>query len=177
MISGPIGHWLFASFAIVYARFFERGSRTVIIRFHPPIQEDGNVPTNARPTRTLRDDVSNASNPRNPLCHEAPFARTRNPLCTASEETRVHSTLSFHSLLSMNRFSHDLYLLNLYLLASLLSSNRYKICKRGVTKERLLCYTLLVQIGRENRLRAIGKSRVKFLFQSIEDIYFSTRII
>lgn len=97
MISGPIGHWLFASFAIVYARFFERGSRTVIIRFHPPIQEDGNVPTNARPTRTLRDDVSNASNPRNPLCHEAPFARTRNPLCTASEETRVHSTLSFHS--------------------------------------------------------------------------------
>lgn len=97
MISGPIGHWLFASFVIVYARFFERGSRTVIIRFHPPIQEDGNVPTNARPTRTLRDDVSNASNPRNPLCHEA-------RLCT-NKKSAVHgerrNSGAFHAIVPL----------------------------------------------------------------------------
>ena len=126
-----ISHWLFASFAYCLCPFLrERGSRTRDNSI--PIQGDGKVPTSARPTRTLRfEAMSRVTNPRNPLCHEAPFARTRNPLCTASEETRVHSiryrSTRIHSLLSINRFSHDLYLLNLYLLPPLIVVLRRQI--------------------------------------------------
>lgn len=88
--------WLLASFAIVYARFFERGSRTVIIRFHPPIQEEGNVPTSARPTRTLRGDVS---------CLESTESTvSRSSLCT-NKKSAVHgerrNSGAFHAIVPL----------------------------------------------------------------------------
>lgn len=101
--------------------------------------------------------MSRASNPRNPPCHEAPFARTRNPLCTRNSGA-FHAIVPLASLLlSINRFSHDPYLLrSLFITSLFVSSNGYN-CKEGITKG-----WLLVQIGTRIRtLRVIGKGRVK----------------